>query len=298
MVKKRRRKDLKQPDEFVTVTMKLGQWVREHQRLVVFISAIIVVTVVGIALTIQLVGSSRVQNSDPLWEAISTASAPVIDPDDDENDNASKLPNSIQRFDSLSDRTEAATKAFEKVLAGGKNSGAGRAATLGLAASKFSKGEFAEARALYEDFANDPGGFDHLKAYAVEGTGLCFESQKNYDRALEQYRSLEKIDDGDHQDLAKYHQARMLEHLSKQREAADLYRGIVRRAEQATDDMITNLWVRDRAEARLAVIDPGSDVLKQRSKNRGSDLLKRIIGGRGGAGGEGLRLPRPPASGE
>ena len=286
MANKRRRKELRQPDEFVTVTMKLGQWIREHQRLVILSATAIIVVVVGVALTIQLVGSSRVNASSSLLSAIGVSAAPVANPDDEEEE----IPEEIQHFSTFDERAQAASKAYQKVLAESADSSAERAATLGLASSKLSLGEVSEAKQLYEDFLANPGEFEHMKVYAAEGLGFCYEAQKNYDRALDQFKT---IDSEGYQDLSKYHQARMLEHLSKRNSAAVLYRGIVQRAEQATDDMVTDLWVRDRAEARLAVLDPSADVLKQRSKGRGADLLKQILGKRGGGAPGAPRRPAP-----
>lgn len=292
-VSARRRKELRKPDEFVTFTMKVGQWVRDNQRLVMFAGIAVIVVVVGVALTFQLMGSSRVRSSSSLWQAVATASAPIIDPEEAEEE---EIPARIQHFKTLSERNEAASKALEKVVEGQSDSTAGQVARLGLAGARLSKGDYAGARGLYESFLKNTGGFDALKANAVEGLGYALEGQKNYNEALERFRELEKIDNGVHADLAKYHQARMLEKLNKRDQAAELYRGIVRRAEQATDEMVTDLFVVDRAEDRLEVIDPGSDVLKARSKARQSELLKQILSS-GGAGGPGIpNLPPPPPS--
>ena len=296
-VSSRRRKELRKPDEFVTITMKMGEWIREHQRLVVFASAFVVIVVVAVALTIQLMTSSRVRHSEELWSAIATASAPVVDPDDEEHE----IPDRVEHYKTEADRTKAAVSAFQKVIKAQGTTTPAQLARLGLASEKLSEGDYAEARKLYESFLGDTGGFDQLKAFAVEGVGYCFEGQKNYDRALDEYRELEKLDDGVHADLAKYHQARMLEKMNKNQEAADLYRGIVRRSEQATDEMVTNLFVRDRSESRLAVLDPGSELLKRSQKGRGADLLKQLLnrGGAGGAGGAKMpSLPRPPSEDE
>jgi tetratricopeptide (TPR) repeat protein len=292
-VSARRRKELRKPDEFVTVTMKVGQWVRDNQRFVMFAGIALVVVVVGVALTIQLVRSSRTSASAELWQAVAVASAPVVDPEDEE-----EIPERIQHFKSLADRNEAASKALAKVVKSQENSTSGQVARLGLATTKLAKGDYAGARGLYENFIANTAGFDELKAFAVEGLGYCYEGQKNYDAALERFRELEKLDSGAHADLAKYHQARMLEKLNKRDAAAELYRGVVRRAEQATDEMVTDLFVVDRAEDRLEVIDPGSDVLKQRSKARQSELLKQLMSGGGGAGLPNLPPPPPPGSEE
>jgi tetratricopeptide (TPR) repeat protein len=292
-VSARRRKELRKPDEFVTFTMKMGQWVRDNQRLVMFAGIAVVVIVVGVALSFQLMGRSRVRSSTALWQAVATASAPIIDPEETEEE----IPARIQHFKTLDERNEAASKALEKVIKAQSDTSAGQVARLGLAGTKLAKGDYAGARSLYENFLKNQGGFDALKANAVEGLGYCLEGQKNYSGALERFRELEKLDDGAHADLAKYHQARMLEKLNKRDQAAELYRGIVRRAEQATDEMVTDLFVVDRAEDRLEIIDPGSDVLKARSKARQTELLKQILSS-GGAGGAGLpNLPPPPPPG-
>jgi tetratricopeptide (TPR) repeat protein len=288
-VSSRRRKELKKPDEFVTVTMRVGQWVRDNQRLAMFLGIAVLAIVVGAALTLQLVESSRVRNSSALWQAVATASAPVVDPEDEE-----KIPARIQHFETLDDRYAAASKAFEKVIKLQNDSTSAQIARLGLASSKLAKGDYAGARQLYENFLKNTGGFDDLKAFAVEGLGYCLEGQKNYDKALERFRELEKLDKGAHSDLAKYHQARMLEKLNKRDEAAELYRTVVRRAEQASDDVVTDLFVVDRAENRLEVIDPSSEVLKQRSKGRQAELLKQLLRGGGGAGLP--NMPTPPPS--
>lgn len=290
MSKKQRRKDLKQPDQFVTKTLSIGQWIREHQRLVVFAAIFIVAAVVLIALTIQLTGSSRNRRSAPLWEAITIASAPIVNPEEEEelSERTKRLLKRVKRYESEDDRREDSIKLFKKVS--GDGAVTGQIAKLALASSYYEKGEIAEARGLYEDFYLNPEGFDSLKGIALEGIGFCYEAQKNYDRALEKFRELEQLFDGDFQDIAKYHQARMHEKLNDQDQAAELYRKIVSRSEQATEDMITDGYAQKRAESRLAVLDPTADVLKNRSKSRNADLLK-MLGGRGGLG-----LPGGPGS--
>lgn len=295
MAKKLSRKDLKRPDQFVNRTMQAGQWVKGHQRLVTFGAIGLVVAVLAVALTIHLTDRSRLTASEGLWIALDHMESPLAPTKtaEDEDREDREPPRGYEVFDDAEARSKAASKAFEVVVREHKTSTAGRAATLGLATTSFSLGDFSKARGYYEDFLADTGGLDHLKAIAVEGIGYCLEADEHYDQALEKYRELEKLDSGRYRDLAQYHQGRMLEKLSKNHDAAELYRAVVRRAEQATDEMETNLYVRDRAESRLAVIDPGADVLKSRSKARGAELLKQLMSGQGGPGG----LPGLPAGG-
>ncbi len=276
LAKKLRRKDLRQPDEFVTTTMKIGQWVRQNLRLVAFVSGTLVVVVIVTAVVVEWSRSSRIESSSSLWVALNKGTAPVVGPDDEE-----EIPEEVEHFESREARAKAATEVFTKVLEEHGDSTAGRAARLGLAATKYSLGEYAEARSLYEDFLSNVDDLDIYKAVALEGAGFCYEALKNYDKALDYFRRLEKVDDGNHQDLAKYHQGRILEQMNKQAEAAELYRNIVRRSEQATEDMVTSGYAFERAEGRLSVIDPGSDVLRSRSKGRGAELLRKMLQGGG-----------------
>jgi tetratricopeptide (TPR) repeat protein len=270
--KKLRRKELRQPDEFVTISMKVGQWFRDNQRLVTIIGVASIVIVIGIASMVQWTTCSRESSSSGLWIALNKATAPVVSPDDEE-----EIPREIEHFDSRADRAKAAIKVYQSVIKQHGSSTAGQAARLGLASAQFGLGEYAEARALYEEFLADPHGLEAFEAVAVEGAGYCYEAQKNYDKALEMFRRLEKADEGNHQDLAKYHQGRILEKMNKQGDAAELYRNIVRRSEQATDEMVTNGYAFERAEARLAVIDPGADVLRNRSKGPDmAEILRKL----------------------
>lgn len=287
MAKKLRRKDLKQPDEFVTFTMKVGQWIRDNQRLVMFIAGGVIFVVVAVALAIQLTGNAKVASSSTLWVALNKASTPVVSAEERE-----KLPEDVDYYDTREERAKASAEAYQAVVDEHGSSSAGAAAKLGLASAKLSLGDYAEARTLYEDFLSNNGGLGIYESVAVEGAGYSYEGQKNYDKALEMFRRLEKLDDGDHQDLARYHQGRILEKMNKRTEAADIYRNIVRRSEQATDEMITNGYAFERAEGRLAIIDPGADVLKNRNKGRDmADILRKMR--QGGAPPPGLP-PRPP----
>lgn len=289
MAKKLRRKDLRQPDEFVTITMKFGQWLRDNQRLVAFAVGALVIVVVSIAIAVQISSSSRISSSSSLWIALNSAAAPVVAPDDQED-----FPEEIEHFKTYEARSKASVSSFQKVIDEHEGSPAGQAARLGLASTKFSLGEFAEARTLYEAFLSDTSGLQMYEAVAVEGAGFCYEAQKNYDKALEYFRRLEKIDNGDQQDLAKYHQGRILELMNKQSDAAELYRGVVRRSEQATDAMVTNGYAFEMAENRLSVVDPSADVLRARSKGRGADLLRKMLQGGGPRPGG---MPMPPGAG-
>jgi tetratricopeptide (TPR) repeat protein len=285
VAKKLRRKDLKRPDEFVSRTMRLGEWVRGHQRLATIAGLGLVAAVVAVALTIHLMARSRVGSSEGLWTAMDVLVSPLAPSKNDDEQEDREPPRGYETFDTTEARAKAASKAFRAVHDEHRGRAAGQVAALGLAGTEFSLGEYAKARRLYEEFLSDTGGLDQLKVIAVEGIGYCLEADERYDKALEKFRELEKLDGGRYRDLAQYHQARMLEKLNKSDDAAELYRAVVRRAEQAGEETEVDLFVQDRAESRLAVIDPGADVLKARSKNRGADLLRQLMSGEGGGPG-------------
>lgn len=289
MAKKLRRKDLKRPDEFVSRTMLAGQWIREHQRVVTFAAVALVVVVVAVTLAVHLSQRARATSSDATWTALDLLGAPVTgERAEDEEDR--EPPRGYKVFATREARTKAAVAAFERVVEEHGGTAAGQAGLLSLGSALFTQGEHAKAREAFQGFLDRPAGLEPLVPIALEGLGYCLEAEESYDGALERFRDLEKVDNGRYRDLAQYHQGRMLEKLSKNSDAADQYRAVVRRAEQATDDAETNLFVRDRAESRLAVLDPGSDLLKARSKRSGADLVRQILGGQGGELPPGLNL--------
>jgi tetratricopeptide (TPR) repeat protein len=108
-------------------------------------------------------------------------------------------------------------------------------ALLMRAGLKYEQGKYAEAIKDYEAFLgeNTDAQFGPL---ALESLGYCYEAQKQFDKALEQFQKLPQ--DGEQKWMVSYHEARLLAKRGKKSEAIRLYKQIV---EKAKSRMILDL---------------------------------------------------------
>lgn len=141
------RRDLKR-DKFVDEVGSLTTRARENQRLLVAITAVVVVLAV-IGYGIYFYGSNREQKAQAaLGDAITTIDSPLIQA-------GSPTPNPDAKYKTEQERTAAADTKFHDVQKNFSGTKAADVANIYLARIAASKGDVATARKLLSDFISD-----------------------------------------------------------------------------------------------------------------------------------------------
>lgn len=239
MVKKYTRKQLRKPDEFISISMRLWEVVRRHASRVVAMFVVAVLITGGVWTWSYFAEAKAAKATGTLSRAFDIYNQTVFPTVD-------KLPpaeDGIPRFRTRDGKLKAADKEFSKALdeAGGK---LGAMTLLMRASVRFDQRRYKEALKDYQDFLSksDDKGYRYL---AQEGIAYCHEGQKALDKALSHFRKLPR--DGERKWAALYHEARILAKQGKKKDAAKLLRQVI---DKALDKTLVN-----RASDHLAQLE-------------------------------------------
>ena len=239
MVKKYTRKQLRKPDEFISISMRLWAAVRRHASRVLAMIVVAILIIGGVWTWSYFADAKASKATGTLSRAFDIYNQTIFPTVD-------KLPptdDGIPRFRTRKGKLEAADKEFSKALdeAGGKL----EAMTLLMRASvRYDQRRYAEALKDYQDFLskNDDESYRYL---AQEGIAYCHEGRKSLDKALSNFRKLPR--DGERKWAAIYHEARILAKQGKKKDAAKLLRQVI---DKALDKTLVN-----RASDHLAQLE-------------------------------------------
>lgn len=235
------RKQLKQPDEFITFSNKVWEFVRQH---VVGVALTITVAAIGIgaAWAVTAYRESKAAATTSLLDHAMEVYTQTLLPDTVDASQIKK--DTIPRFKTKAEKLVASEKAFSAAIEKGGSNGAGRLALLLRASVRYDAKKYAEAIKDYSTFLDDDP-TPRLRNRALEGIGYCYEAQKQWDKAMEAFAKLPK--EGKQKFQGSYHKARLLALQGKKKEAAVAYRAIV---DQAEDQALVA-----RAGERLAMLE-------------------------------------------
>jgi len=209
MVKGKRitRRQIKQPDEFISTTEHVLLFVRDHLKKIVVGVGIIVVIVA--AYVLFRVWEARRENEAS--QRLNVAMEAV------------ELVNSPYREGSPADYKNALAKMEEIVNAFPKTS-SGTFALLYKGNIHLKLGEFDEAIKAYDTFLSRSGSEKLYNLLALEGVGYAYEGKKDYGKAIEAYQRIIAMDQGFQGREARLQMGYCYEKLGKNKEAVENYR--------------------------------------------------------------------------
>jgi len=209
MVKGKRitRRQIKQPDEFISTTEHVLLFVRDHLKKIVVGVGIIVVIVA--AYVLFRVWEARRENEAS--QRLNVAMEAV------------ELVNSPYREGSPADYKNALAKMEEIVNAFPKTS-SGTFALLYKGNIHLKLGEFDEAIKAYDTFLSRSGSEKLYNLLALEGVGYAYEGKKDYGKAIEAYQRIIAMDQGFQAREARLQMGYCYEKLGKNKEAVENYR--------------------------------------------------------------------------
>jgi tetratricopeptide (TPR) repeat protein len=226
------RKDLKQPDEFVSFWTHLGTWINNHRGKVIAFGVVVVVgSGAGWGFT-EWRDSMSIQETVAFERIEKTALAPLLPEKTDKTDKTEEVKpaeGDAPRFKTDQERLAATIEAADSFVKAHGSSGLARRALLIKANSLLVSGKGAEAATAFQQLlADEPE--RNMRLVVEDGLALAFEAQGQIDKAIEQYKTMadEARLAGDfYADRALYGQARLLQKQGKGKDAEKILREII-----------------------------------------------------------------------
>jgi predicted negative regulator of RcsB-dependent stress response len=220
------RKQLRKPDEFISISMRLWDVVRRHASRVLAMMAVAVLIIGGVWTWSYFADAKASKATGTLSRAFDIYNQTIFPTVD-------KLPPSedgIPRFRTREGKLKAADKEFSKALdeAGGK---LGAMTLLMRASVRYDQGRYDKALKDYQDFLSKSDD-ESYRYMAQEGIAYCYEGSKALDKALSHFRKLPR--NGERKWAAIYHEARILAKQGKKKDAAKLWRQVIGKASDKT----------------------------------------------------------------
>ncbi len=228
VAKKYTRKQLKQPDEFITFSMKVWGILRQNvpKVLITVISAAIIIAVVWT--WTYLAEAKAAKTTGMLSKAFDVYNQPLL-PKDIKTPPASK--DDPPRFKTQKAKLAAAEKKFDEAIK--KAGGDLKIMTILVRAGvRLQEGNYQKAIEDYQTFlSKSPAGGklnDSFRILANEGLGYSYEALKDYDKALSYFKQLSQFEG--QKWVVKYHEARLLALKGKKAEAAKVLQEVTEKA--------------------------------------------------------------------
>ena len=248
MARKFTRKQLKKPDEFITLSSKVIEWVRTHVIRVSLTVLTAIVVFAGVKAYQYFQEKKARESTRALSRGIDLFDRTVVRPEDKtaaKEDPFDDLPIFTSAKDKLAATDTHLSSVYDQQ---GTNTSVGRFALLMRASIRYEQARYAESVADYTAYLNK-GIFAQptFRTAALLGLTFAYEAQKDWTNALATLKKLDR--NGDKEFRALYHEARILKSSGDTKKATALYQKIVDGAE-------ARLLV-EQAGQRLAVL-PGA----------------------------------------
>jgi tetratricopeptide (TPR) repeat protein len=239
VARKYTRKALKQPDEFLSLSMRIWSWIQARIPKVLFSLGVAAVVIAGAWVWNHFSERSGRDLTEKLTRGIEIYNQTVVQ-------TSAKLEPSedgIPRFKTRAEKLKAAEAEFSKLA--DKGGSLGVAALAMRAAARYDAGRYQEAAADYAKVVAKGPGNKALRERAIENLAYCYEALKDWDKALLHFRKLPR--DGEKKYLSMYHEARMLARKGQVKEAGQMFQEIIEKAPPGS--------IQERASEQLALLD-------------------------------------------
>jgi hypothetical protein len=223
------RKDLKQPDEFVSFWNHLGQKLSTHRRGVIAAGAAVVLGTGGGWGYHAWQESRAMDDTESFARIEKNALAPVVPEDPKAAKPGKAETDDILHFKSDEERLQATLKEADAFVSAHGTSGLGRRALMVKANTLLGLGKFADAATAYQQLLD--GEVDKsMRLILRDGLALSQEGQGQIDKAIETYGSMAeegRAAGNFYVDRALYGKARLLQKQGKGKDAEKILREIL-----------------------------------------------------------------------
>jgi tetratricopeptide (TPR) repeat protein len=257
------RKELREPDKLVTFAQRFVTMLRDNMKLII-VCAVVVVAAALVLGSWRWVHENNIQKASAEFsKSLKIMRALVVSEDEEPGKNG---PDGSYR--SEQDKYEAALQSLLAFKANFGDSDTALLADYYVALCQSGLGRYKKARAAFGQYLEKAGLDADFSAFAIEGLGIAWENQGEFEKANLEYQRLtqepfEKKFGG----RGLYHQARMLQKTGKLNEAVRMYKQLLKKYGQTP----YAVFVKDR----LAGLPPFDIEGKEESGSSKEDSLKK-----------------------
>jgi tetratricopeptide (TPR) repeat protein len=246
LAKKVSRKELKEPDEFMSFTVRALRWINE-QKVALIVGALALAVVIVATFAWRWYSLNKEKSASMAFiHAREILDARVIPRDD-----TSGTSSSDGSFSSEDDKFRAAVAEFEQVAQSHSSSATAALATYYVAEYSRRIGDYDKAIENFQKYLKSEGPGGELAAFAVEGIAASLEAQGKDEQAAQQYKRLTEAPFDIQPDRGLFHIARLEQKAGRDEEALRLFNEIIEKYPKTA-------YLRD-IESRLSVLEkPGS----------------------------------------
>ncbi len=222
MAKKLSRKELKEPDEFMSFTVRALNWINEQKVALIVGTVALIAVILGTFAWRWYALSKEKAASKAFIQAREILDARVIPRDD-----AVGTSSSDGSFASQEDKYRAAIAEFELVTK--NHSGSPTAALATYYVGEYSRriGEYEKAIESFKSYLKSEGPSGELAPFALEGIAASLEAQGKDEQAAQQYQRLTEPPFDMQPDRGLFHIARLEQKAGHTAEAARLFNQII-----------------------------------------------------------------------
>ena len=260
MAKKVSRKELKEPDEFLSFTVRALRWINAQKVALIVGALALAVVIMGNFAWSWYSLSKEKAASVAFIQAREILDARVIPRDD-----AAGTSSSDGTFSSEDDKFRAAIAEFEQVAKSHSNSATAALATYYVAEYSHRTGEYDKAIENFKNYLKVEGPTGELSVFAVEGIAASLEAQGKGDQAAQQYRRLTESPFDMQPDRGLFHVARLEQKAGRTDEAVRLFNEIVEKYPKTTymRDIQDRLSVLGKPEEKKKEVAPQKEEAKK-----------------------------------
>lgn len=274
MVEKRRYKDLKKPDQFISTINKIISWLNLYQRPIIIIGGGVIVLILISGIIYHLSLYAAIRSTKLLIHVIKYDTAEVKEKEDKKNKKEEEILNKFIvrsiKFSSKEEKAQKTIEEYKKILKEyGDKSELGIIALIGIANNYYMLKNYSEALNYYKRAFSNVEKVPYLKFLVIESMGLCYEALNKLKEAKEQYLTLEKLEEKNNKLVAKYHLARIEYKLGNKDSSIDYLKQIME-----DENVETNFYIYSQAREMLAFIAPQE--LKTKKEKVTEQLLKNL----------------------
>lgn len=217
------RKQLRQPDEFITLSMRAWELIRSHASRVIVMVVVAVLIISGVWIWTYFQESRASKATRTLTRAFD-----IYDQDllvEDEKVDPKKI-GDVPRFKTRKEKLSAAEKEFDKVISA-SGGALERMALLMRAGVRYDQGLYDKAIEDYQRFLKSSDE-QRFRTLATEGLAYAYEARKDWKNALETFRKLSSAGEAEWE--KKFHEARILVKQGKSKDATKIFLQIIEKA--------------------------------------------------------------------
>ena len=224
------RKKIDEPDEFVSTSSFVIDYVRNNYRNIIPVTVVILVIAI-VAFGWFYYSKEREREASSLFYQ----SKQIYN----------TTQNTQNNYQSVEEKYRLSLGKFEDIRNNYSGTSSSIESSFYIGDCYYHLREYDKAIDYYNQFLNNSSKGDYLKYFAFEGLGYCYEEKGNYEKALENFKKSMEEGDVDIKELAFMNMARCYEALNDKANALEFY-------QKLSDDQSNSIFsglVQDKIEA-------------------------------------------------